>query len=337
MPARKKTERGSNLGDAREVRRLKAAVDANDGSADDDRADPDFQPEEPPSPPAGATTPCDAGMVPEPAEPGEVHAAVRRAAASAGGARETRRLDDHAARERRRGRRKKEVDEMPSIRDALDGTLLAKKVAQELEPVDAWAAPVVAEAAPVATSADGERLVVLGAVAAVAEGEPGATGQLEAHETGPAPPRRGRPPGGTTPKSAEEAYPSHRGVRPGGVANPTASKDERRELRMRGAKTPREYALAAAGGAPGQPPAKRRADAGQERWFRISWQYVGEYRKGSECAEIVRAMADLRSKRHRDMGVRRAVPVEAAMEAAALEGLRRCRVVRAASWPEGEP
>ena len=89
---------------------------------------------------------------------------------------------------------------MPSIRDALDGTLLAKKVAQELEPVDAWAAPVVAEAAPVATSADGERLVVLGAVAAAAKGEPGATGQLEAHETGPAPPRRGRPPGGTTPK-----------------------------------------------------------------------------------------------------------------------------------------
>eukprot|EP00966_Prymnesium_polylepis_P181881 4213520-Prymnesium_polylepis.1 len=138
MPARKKTKRGSNLGDAREARRLKAAVDANDGSADDDRADPDFQPEEPPSPlphhlparPRRATP----DMVPEPAEPGEVHAVVRRAAASAGGARETRRLNDHAARERCRGRRKKEVGEMPSIKDALDGTLLAKKVAQELEP-----------------------------------------------------------------------------------------------------------------------------------------------------------------------------------------------------------
>eukprot|EP00966_Prymnesium_polylepis_P212125 4913608-Prymnesium_polylepis.1 len=45
-------------------------------------------------------------------------------------------------------------------------------------------------------------------------------------------------------------------------------------------------------------------------------------------------MAELRSKRHRDTSVRRAVPVEAAMEAAALEGLRRRRVVCAASWPE---
>jgi hypothetical protein len=69
------------------------------------------------------------------------------------------------------------------------------------------------------------------------------------------------------------------------------------------------------------------------RWFRIAWQYLGEYRKGSECADIVRAMAQLRSKRHRDTSVRRAVPVEAAMEAAALEGLRRRRVVCAASWP----
>jgi hypothetical protein len=50
------------------------------------------------------------------------------------------------------------------------------------------------------------------------------------------------------------------------------------------------------------------------RWFRISWQYVAEYKKGSECAEIVRAMAALRSKRHRDTSVRHAVPVEAAME-----------------------
>jgi hypothetical protein len=50
------------------------------------------------------------------------------------------------------------------------------------------------------------------------------------------------------------------------------------------------------------------------RWFRISWQHVAEYRKGSKCAEIVRVMAGLRSKRHRDTSVRRAVPVEAAME-----------------------
>ena len=43
---------------------------------------------------------------------------------------------------------------------------------------------------------------------------------------------------------------------------------------------------------------------------------------GSACAEIVRNMA---SKRHRDMSVRRARPVESAMEAAAMEGLRRAQ------------
>ena len=60
------------------------------------------------------------------------------------------------------------------------------------------------------------------------------------------------------------------------------------------------------------------------RWFRISWQYAGEYRKGSECAEVVRALAAMRSKRHRDTSVRRARQAEAAMEAAAMaEGGRR--------------
>ena len=110
-----------------------------------------------------------------------MHAAVRLAAADASGARETRRLDDDAAYKRRRLRRQNEIAEMPSIADATDGTLLAKRAAQELEPVDAWAAPVVAEAAPVATSEDGERLVVLGAASAASEGEPGVTGQPEAH------------------------------------------------------------------------------------------------------------------------------------------------------------
>ena len=70
------------------------------------------------------------------------------------------------------------------------------------------------------------------------------------------------------------------------------------------------------------------------RWFRISWQYAAQYRKGSACAEIVRAMAALRSKRHRDMGVGRARPVEGAMEAAAMEGLRRPRKVWGCAWPD---
>eukprot|EP00966_Prymnesium_polylepis_P107464 2487675-Prymnesium_polylepis.1 len=138
---KKKSRRGSNLGDARERKRLVAAV-ADDDAIDDDRADPDFEPEEPQEPPSPcAGLPTAADTVPEPSEPGAVHAAVRRAAAGAGGAHETRRLDNDAAYKRRRMRRQKEVGEMPSITDALDGTLRAKKVAQELEPVDAWVAP----------------------------------------------------------------------------------------------------------------------------------------------------------------------------------------------------
>ena len=73
------------------------------------------------------------------------------------------------------------------------------------------------------------------------------------------------------------------------------------------------------------------------RWFRISWQHVIEYRKGRECSAIVKAMAQYRSKRHRDTSVRRARPVEAAMEEAALVGLSRCVVVQSRSssrpWP----
>ena len=61
------------------------------------------------------------------------------------------------------------------------------------------------------------------------------------------------------------------------------------------------------------------------RWFRISWQYAAEYRKGSDCAEVVSAMAAHRSKRHRDTSVRRARQAEAAMEDAAMAGMRRCK------------
>jgi hypothetical protein len=59
------------------------------------------------------------------------------------------------------------------------------------------------------------------------------------------------------------------------------------------------------------------------RWFRIAWQYAAEYRKGSECAEVVRSLAAQRSKRHRDTSVRRARQAEAAMEDAAMQGMRR--------------
>jgi hypothetical protein len=61
------------------------------------------------------------------------------------------------------------------------------------------------------------------------------------------------------------------------------------------------------------------------RWFRISWQYAAEYRKGSACAEVVSALAAQRSKRHRDTSVRRARQAEAAMEDAAMAGMRRCK------------
>ena len=61
------------------------------------------------------------------------------------------------------------------------------------------------------------------------------------------------------------------------------------------------------------------------RWFRISWQYAAEYRKGSECAVVVSALAAQRSKRHRDTSVRRARQAEAAMEYAAMAGMRRCK------------
>ena len=59
------------------------------------------------------------------------------------------------------------------------------------------------------------------------------------------------------------------------------------------------------------------------RWFRISWQYAAEYRKGSECAEIVKSLAAQRSKRHRDTSDRRSRQAEAAMEEAVTEWMRR--------------
>ena len=61
------------------------------------------------------------------------------------------------------------------------------------------------------------------------------------------------------------------------------------------------------------------------RWFRISWQYAAEYRKGRDCAEVVSSLAAQRSKRHRDTSDRRSRQAEAAMEEAAMAGMRRSK------------
>ena len=54
------------------------------------------------------------------------------------------------------------------------------------------------------------------------------------------------------------------------------------------------------------------------RWFRISWQYAAEYRKGVSGNAVVRAVAAQRSQRHRDTSDPRMRQGEAAMEAAAF-------------------
>jgi hypothetical protein len=50
------------------------------------------------------------------------------------------------------------------------------------------------------------------------------------------------------------------------------------------------------------------------RWFRISWQYAAEYRKGESGDAVVRAVAAQRSSRHRDTSDPRARQAEARME-----------------------
>ena len=56
----------------------------------------------------------------------------------------------------------------------------------------------------------------------------------------------------------------------------------------------------------------------QRRWARISWRYAAEYRKGESGNAVVRAVASMCSKRHRDTSDPRARQAEAAMEAAAF-------------------
>jgi transposase len=58
----------------------------------------------------------------------------------------------------------------------------------------------------------------------------------------------------------------------------------------------------------------------QRRWWRISWQFAAEYRKGARAAEAVRAVAEQRTKRHRDTNDGRSRQAEAAMEALAFAG-----------------
>ena len=54
----------------------------------------------------------------------------------------------------------------------------------------------------------------------------------------------------------------------------------------------------------------------QRRWARISWRYAAEYRKSESGNAVVRAVASMCSKRHRDTSDPRARQAEAAMEAA---------------------
>lgn len=230
-----------------------------DGSDSD--IDPSFDPEDADDADALLTLPPD--VVPEEAEPGAKRDAHRQAVLAAQGAAGLQRLDKQAARQRRARRNQAAAEDQTSIEDATDGTLLAKKVALELEPEDAWVGPAVADAEAVAVDGDGQRLVVLGEpVAVAAQGTP-----APAVEQTPARPKRGRPPGSTANRTSL-LNSSHRGLAPGSTANRTSSKAAHREMRAAASAAAvalHEAAEAMAGGAPGEPPAKRRADADVER------------------------------------------------------------------------
>ena len=55
---------------------------------------------------------------------------------------------------------------------------------------------------------------------------------------------------------------------------------------------------------------------------RVSWQYFNEYGKGANCCAAVKAVAERRTKRHRDMSDRRALQSEAAMAELAAKDLQ---------------
>ena len=186
--AKKKNKRGAHLAEAREAKTAKAAHarSATSHPTLSDTEDAEYQPseaeQEEPQSPAAALSPLE--LVAE-KEPGQIHEAGRVAAARSGGATGIQRLDGDAARQRRCSRRKQELGDMPSIRGAFDGTIhdakMAKKVAQELEPMDAWVSQPVAmsEQVSVTVDADGERAVVLGLVGG-SEEQPGVTAHSSA-------------------------------------------------------------------------------------------------------------------------------------------------------------
>ena len=60
----------------------------------------------------------------------------------------------------------------------------------------------------------------------------------------------------------------------------------------------------------------------QRRDARVSWQYFNEYGKGANCCAAVKAVAERRTKRHRDMSDRRALQSEAAMAEQAAKALQ---------------
>ena len=63
-------------------------------------------------------------------------------------------------------------------------------------------------------------------------------------------------------------------------------------------------------------------EGAQRRHARVSWQYFNEYGKGANCCAAVKAVAERRTKRHRDMSDRRALQSEAAMAEQAAKALQ---------------
>mgnify|MGYP007078079072 CR=1 FL=1 len=227
-----------------------------------DDSDPDRDEDDPPEDSLQKTPPEDSDddamdVDPEEMEPGEKRCAHRKRVLAADGPAGLARLDAQAERQRRSRHSRAEAKDrsvQTSIEDAADGTLLAKKLAQELEPEDTWATPAVAVAEAVATDSDGQRLVCLGeATEAAEQGVPPPVVEVR--------PRIGRPPGSST-KPPAARYASHKGLSPGSTGNPTTSKASRKAAREAAAAMTQS---ANGGGAPGEPPAKRRADADTER------------------------------------------------------------------------
>ena len=272
MARKRKTNRGANLvGVGCPANARKRTADQIDRTASDGEAE--FVPEEEQMDDDGMRSSAD--VVPEEAEPGEKRRARREAVLAEKGPAGLARLDAQAERQRRCRRTQADAADrsaQTSIEDAVDGTLLAKKAAQELEPEDAWAPLAVAVGEAVATDGNGERVVFLGeAMESVDQGASNAAAEVAA-----APPRRGRPPGPLQ-KSPGRSYASHKGLGPSSTGNPTTSKKERRAAREAASLTAQHYT--SSGRAPGDgPPKKRRADADVARGEQLLPKLLGELR-----------------------------------------------------------